>query len=82
MKLIVKFNLVFVGVFLLGLLVAGRISYTLLQNNARDEILQNARIMMEAEASTRTYTTTQIKPLLDVQMKYGFLPQTIPHNPS
>jgi len=78
MKLIVKFNLVFVGVFLLGLLVAGRISYTLLQNNARDEILQNARIMMEAEASTRTYTTTQIKPLLDVQMKYGFLPQTIP----
>jgi hypothetical protein len=35
MKLIVKFNLVFIGVFLLGLVVAGRISYTLLQKRAR-----------------------------------------------
>ncbi len=78
MKLIVKFNLVFISVFLLGLLVAGKISHDLLQNNARDEILQNARIMMQAALATRSYTTSQIKPLLDVQMKYAFLPQSVP----
>jgi protein-histidine pros-kinase len=78
MKLVIKFNLVFVGVFLLGLLVAGMVSYNLLQNNARDEIVQNARIMMEAALSTRSYTSSQIRPLLETQMKYAFLPQSVP----
>ena len=78
MKLVLKFNLVFIGMFLLGLLVAGMISYNLLQNNARDEIVQNARIMMEAALSTRSYTSNQIRPLLETQMKYSFLPQSVP----
>jgi HAMP domain-containing protein len=78
MKLMVKFNLVFLAVFVLGLLVAGRISYDLLQRNARDEILQNARIMMESALAQRAYTSSQIKPLLDNQMKYTFLPQSVP----
>jgi protein-histidine pros-kinase len=78
MRLVVKFNLVFVSVFLLGLGVAASVSYDLLQNNARDEIVQNARIMMEAALSTRSYTSTQIRPLLDTQMKYTFLPQSVP----
>ena len=78
MKLVIKFNLVFIGVFLLGLLVAGMVSYNLLQNNARDEIVQNARIMMEAALSTRSYTSSQIRPLLETQMKYAFLPQSVP----
>jgi HAMP domain-containing protein len=78
MRLIVKFNLVFIGVFLLGLVVAGRISYTLLQKNAQDEILQNARIMMQSALAMRNYTSSQIKPLLETQMKYSFLPQTVP----
>ncbi len=78
MRLMVKFNLVFVGVFLLGLLVAGTVSYRLLQQNARDEILQNARIMMESMLAQRTYTNTQIKPLLESQMRYTFLPQSVP----
>ncbi len=78
MKLIIKFNLVFIVIFLLGLLVAGKVSHTLLQNNARDEIIQNARVMMEAALAQRTYTITQIKPLLDNQMIYSFLPQTVP----
>ena len=78
MKLIVKFNLVFVAVFLLGLAIAGYTSHRLLQENARDEILQEARIMMEAALSTRSYTNTQIKPLLETQMKYAFLHQSVP----
>jgi len=78
MKLIWKFNLVLLGIFVLGFLIAGYISYRALQQNAREEILQNARLMMESALSARTYTTSQVKPLLDNQMKYKFLPQTVP----
>jgi protein-histidine pros-kinase len=49
-----------------------------LQQNAREEILQNARLMMEAALSSRTYTVNQVKPLLETHMKYEFLPQTVP----
>ncbi len=48
MKLIWKFNLVLLGIFVLGFLIAGFISYRALQANAREEILQNARLMMES----------------------------------
>ena len=78
MKLIWKFNLVLLGIFVLGFLIAGYISYRALQDNAREEILQNARLMMESALSARNYTITQVKPLLDTQMKYHFLPQTVP----
>lgn len=78
MKLIWKFNLVLLGIFVLGFLVAGYVSYRALQQNAREEILQNARLMMESALSSRTYTTTQVKPLLENQMKYVFLPQSVP----
>ena len=78
MKLIWKFNLVLLGIFVLGFLIAGFISYQSLQTNAREEILQNARLMMESALSARNYTIAQVKPLLDTQMKYQFLPQTVP----
>lgn len=78
MKLILKFNLVFVVVFLAGLAAAGYVSWTLLQKNARDEVVQNARLVMETALSTRAYTSNQLRPLLETQMKYTFLPQTVP----
>jgi len=78
MKLIWKFNLVLLGIFVLGFLISGYISYRALQTKAREEILQNARLMMEAALASRNYTTTQVKPLLDTQMRYKFLPQTVP----
>ena len=78
MKLIWKFNLVLLGIFLLGFAIAGYVSYRALQANAREEIVQNARLMMEAALASRTYTSTQVKPLLETQLKYEFLPQTVP----
>jgi protein-histidine pros-kinase len=50
----------------------------LLQQNAREEILQNARLVMETALATRAYTASQVGPLLETQMKYAFLPQSIP----
>ena len=75
MKLIIKFNLVFVGVFILGMLVTGGVSYKLLQDGAKDEVLQNARVMMESALAQRKYTNTEVKPLLATQMRYTFMPQ-------
>jgi HAMP domain-containing protein len=78
MKLIWKFNLVLFGIFALGFAVAGYVSWTALRENAREEVLQNARLMMEAALSSRDYTTTQVKPLLKEQLQHTFLPQSVP----
>src|ERR1700741_4219993 len=78
MKLIVKFNLVLFLVFAIGFAAVGFFANRLLQRNAKAEIVENARIMMEAALAVRAYTTTQIKPLLETQIKYTFLPQIVP----
>jgi len=78
MKLLLKFNLVLLLVFAVGLLTTGLVCRRLLQQNAKAEIMENARIMMEAAIAVRTYTATQIRPLLETQMKYSFLPQSVP----
>jgi len=78
MKLLVKINLVLFLVFAVGFATTGYLCDRLLQQNAKAEIMENARIMMEAAIAVRTYTASQIKPLLETQMKYTFLPQTVP----
>lgn len=78
MGLRLKFNLVLVVVFLAGFAAAGFVSRELLQDNAREEVLRNARLMMETALSVRTYTVEQIKPHLDQQLQNVFLPQTVP----
>jgi protein-histidine pros-kinase len=78
MKLMWKFNVALAAVFLIGLLVTGLVSYGVLQANAREEILDNARVIMESALSSRSYTNTQITPLLETQLRYSFLPQSVP----
>lgn len=62
MGLRLKFNLVLVVVFVLGLGISGFISYELLHRNARDEVVRSAGVMMQAALSMRQYTTTQVRP--------------------
>lgn len=77
MGLRLKFNLVLLVVFLLGLAVSGYISYNLLHRNARDEVLRNAGVMMEAALSMRAYTVGQVRDKLRV-VEDEFLPQSVP----
>src|SRR5262245_25498214 len=77
MGLRLKFNLVLVAVFLVGLGVSGFISYELLHKNARDEVLRNAGVMMEGALSMRSYTVSQVRPNLAVDPD-KFLPQSVP----
>jgi len=78
MKLLLKFNLVFLAVFLVGLAVSALIARSLLQRDAQDEVLDRARLLMEKASVVSTYTATQIAPLLREQMEHEFLPQSIP----
>jgi hypothetical protein len=64
--------------FWLALARRGFISRQLLQDNAREEVVRNARLMMEAAISVRTYTINQIRPHLIKQLDEVFLPQTVP----
>jgi protein-histidine pros-kinase len=76
-NLVWKFNAALFAIFIAGFALASFVSYRVLQGNAREEVLQHARIMMEAASSSRTYTNTQVKPLLETQLKYRFLPQSV-----
>ena len=77
MGLRLKFNLVLLVVFALGLGVSGYVSFDLLHKNAREEVLRNAGVMMEAALSMRSYTVGQIRPLLPYDPE-KFHPQSVP----
>jgi len=77
MGLRLKFNLVLLFVFILGLGVSGYVSYDLLHNTAREDVLRNAGVMMEAALSMRQYTVSQVRDKL-VQKEDEFLPQSVP----
>jgi HAMP domain-containing protein len=77
MGLRLKFNLVLIAVFVVGLGVTGFVSYELLHKNARDEVVRAAGVMMEASLSMRNYTVQQVRPNLVVDAD-KFLPQSVP----
>lgn len=79
MKLLAKFNLIFLVVFAIGLGVAAYVSKTFLDRNARTEVVEQVRLMMELTLSTRQYTATQVGPLLSAHAEPDkFIPQTVP----
>ncbi|MFM9968264.1 MAG: DUF3365 domain-containing protein [Burkholderiales bacterium] len=77
MGLRLKFNLVLLVVFALGLGITGTVSYELLHKNAREEVLRNAGVMMEAALSMRAYTVGQVRGKLRV-VEDEFLPEGVP----
>lgn len=64
MRLLIKFNLFFLPLILLGFAASAYVVREALQRNAEQEVLQNAQVMMETATATRSYTTKQIAPLL------------------
>ncbi len=77
MKLRLKFNLVLGLAGIAGIACSALFSYHLLQANAREEVLNTARVMMESALAVRGYTVEEIRPLLVAQQE-KFLPQTVP----
>ena len=78
MGLKAKFNLTMLAAFLAGLGLTAALSYTIVQQDARDEVVQAARLMMNDALAIREYTDKEIEPLLADQSAVRFLPQTVP----
>jgi len=78
MKLLFKFNVIFVLVMAMGVAVSGWISRGLLQEQARQEVVATGRLLMEQALSVRGYTSGQITKLLATQLQTEFLPQSVP----
>lgn len=80
MKLLARFNLIFISIFGIGTALAVWFAYGFLRTNAKDEVLNQAHLMMESTLATRSYTANQIQPLLNKVQAHDneFLPQTVP----
>jgi HAMP domain-containing protein len=78
MSLKLKFNLVFVLLFLIALGLAGGSVYRLVYANANAEVVHDAQRMMDVALAVRDYTSVEIKPHLDPLLVQEFLPQTVP----
>jgi HAMP domain-containing protein len=80
MKLLTKFNIVLIVFFGAGGLLIAQLAKNFLLNNARDQVVQQAELMMAGAKATRDYTNDQIKPLLlkNPDHEINFLPQTVP----
>lgn len=78
MRLLVKLNLILLVVFALAFLPTAWMARELLRSNAREQVLENARLMMETAMAVRGYTIKQVKPLLADRLAEQFLPQSVP----
>ena len=78
MKLAIKFNISLIIAMIIGATIAGIFANSLLQDNARQEVLEEARIMMQSAVAVRQYTVAEIKPLLAMQQQRAFIKQTVP----
>jgi protein-histidine pros-kinase len=78
MGLRAKFNLVILAASAVGFVIAAVVLNRVLIDNAREQVLQNARIMMTAANAVRKYTEQELGPLLPMERDGKFVPQSVP----
>jgi protein-histidine pros-kinase len=78
MGLRAKFNLAVVTAFLIGFIAAGILLQRLFIDDAREQVLQNARIMMSSALAIRRFTNEQIAPLAAAQNSGKFIAASVP----
>jgi len=80
MKLIARFNLLFILIFGFGMAVSLWLANGFLQREAEDRIRSEAELIAQTASATRQYTEQQVKPLLTRLQKReaSFLAQSVP----
>ncbi len=78
MGLRTKFNLVILAAFVVGFAFAAFVGNRTFVASAREEVLQQARVIMTAANAVREYTATELEPLLPLERADKFVPQTVP----
>ena len=78
MNLLARVNLAVGAVFAAGALTAALVASQVLRSHARQEAFAAAGLMMDGAIAVRAYTSAEIVPLLNAQMRSEFLPQSVP----
>jgi HAMP domain-containing protein len=78
MNLTTKINLILAATFLLALSLVGINSYLLTEDNALQQITDQAELIMQQALAVRSYTVNEIRPLLNQNNDGQFHPQTVP----
>lgn len=78
MRLTAKFNLSILAAFLIGFVIAAVVLRSVFISNARDQVLQNARIMMSGATAIRQYTADNLVPLLPIEHGGKFVAENVP----
>lgn len=64
MRIETRFGCIIAFCFLLGVSIAGYISYTLESRQARDEVTQKAQMLLETALAVRGYTVDEVAPVV------------------
>lgn len=78
MGLRAKFNITLLAAFAVGFAVAAFVLHSVFIDDAREEVLNNARIMMTAANAIRSYTADDLVPLLPMERDGKFVAETVP----
>jgi len=80
MKLLAKFNLLLLVLFVTGVLIISEAIHRFLISNAQRETMQQAELMMASAKSVRDYTSSDVGPLLEQNQEHKkrFLAETVP----
>lgn len=73
-----KFNISILLAFLIGLGSVAAFSWQVIRDNARTEVIHEARLITAEAAAIRRYTVVELRPLLASQTRTRFLPHTVP----
>ncbi len=78
MGLRTKFNLIMITAFLIGLGAAAFLAREITAEEAKRQMLNEATLIMRSATAVRSYTQSEIRPLISDQMAVRFLPHSVP----
>jgi HAMP domain-containing protein len=78
MNLLIRINLALLATAAVACAIAAFAGWEMLADSARADAVREAGLMIDGALAIRTYTSTQIVPLLAAQMSHEFLPQSVP----
>jgi HAMP domain-containing protein len=77
-SVLLRINLILLTAFALSMFAISLLVTSMLQENATREVLAQAGLMLDSAAAIRSYTETEVGPLLDDKMISAFRPQSVP----
>lgn len=76
--MLLRINLILLAAFALSMFAISLVVTSMLQENATREVLAQAGLMLDSAAAIRSYTETEVGPLLADKMVSTFPPQSVP----